>query len=432
MAEGFFAAESPAQKRLNIHARRDSLFILAMEFSHWKLNPRIVRTFIDKSGDTVRWLEERGLTIEKIPPLFPGQTDPVWHVPLGGGKAVVDLLLKACLEIGVTLQYETRAKQLRVKEKGAVAGVVATKKGAEIEIPAKGVIISTGGYGGNKRLLKKYCPLYTNDMTRQGLPNMGDGLKMATDVGAATEGLGMLHFVGPNTAKAPFNLLNSVVGQPQTIWVNRKGERFTNEGYSFHIFEIVNALLKQPDKVTYTFFDEGIKNHIIKNMQIEGIGIGRGRIQDLDKEMARHIDKGLAIKTSSLDNVATFVGARPEDLESTVDEYNAFCDQGHDDLFAKDQKHLIPIRTPPFYALKCYPAFIGSIGGIKIDHHMQVINSNDDPIPGVYAVGVDAGGWEDGTYNARLSGSTFGFALNSGRIAGENAAAYVAKSIITL
>ena len=62
-AEGLFAAESPAQKRLKIDAPRDELFKMAMDYAHWKLNARLVRAFIDKSGDTIRWLEQKGLLL---------------------------------------------------------------------------------------------------------------------------------------------------------------------------------------------------------------------------------------------------------------------------------------------------------------------------------------------------------------------------------
>jgi len=64
--EGLFAAESPAQKRMMIDASRDDLFKIAMDFSHWKINPRIIRAFIDKSGNTIQWLEEKGLRSKRV------------------------------------------------------------------------------------------------------------------------------------------------------------------------------------------------------------------------------------------------------------------------------------------------------------------------------------------------------------------------------
>jgi len=72
-AEGFFAAESPAQERMGIDAPKDVLFRMAMDYAHWRINPRIMRAFINKSGDTVQWLEEKGLTIDRVSPFYRNQ-----------------------------------------------------------------------------------------------------------------------------------------------------------------------------------------------------------------------------------------------------------------------------------------------------------------------------------------------------------------------
>ena len=94
----------------------------------------------------------------------------------------------------------------------------------------------------------------------------------------------------------------------------------------------------------------------------------------------------------------------------------------HDAFFVKDKQYLIPLRTPPYYALIYYPRNLGTIGGIKINYRMEVVDKEDNPIPGLYAAGQDTGGWQPETYNQILAGSAFSFAINSGRIAGENAA----------
>jgi fumarate reductase flavoprotein subunit len=119
------------------------------------------------------------------------------------------------------------------------------------------------------------------------------------------------------------------------------------------------------------------------------------------------------------------MGVAPEVLQATIDEYNRFCDQGYDESFSKEPRYLQALRNPPYYAIKCHSSFLGTIGGIKINHHMEVLNHQLRPIPGLYAAGVDTGGWEGDTYNGVLAGHTFGFALNSGRIAGENAVKYI-------
>jgi fumarate reductase flavoprotein subunit len=102
MAEGLFAAESSVQRRLNIDARPAYLFKVAMEHSHWKLNPRIMRAFIDKSGDTIEWLINKGLTFNCLP-YYPNQVPAVWHCFDGGGVNLVRTMVNSCQDLGVKL-----------------------------------------------------------------------------------------------------------------------------------------------------------------------------------------------------------------------------------------------------------------------------------------------------------------------------------------
>ena len=74
--------------------------------------------------------------------------------------------------------------------------------------------------------------------------------------------------------------------------------------------------------------------------------------------------------------------------------------------------------------MRSYPGMLTTMGGIRINERMEVVDKNDNPIPGLFAGGNDTGGWEPDTYNINLSGSTFAIAINSGRIAGESAADY--------
>jgi fumarate reductase flavoprotein subunit len=312
--------------------------------------------------------------------------------------------------------------------------VLATGKGKQIKITANSVIIATGGYGGNKKLLKKYCPHYSENLIHHGVPTMGDGLLMATKIGAATEGLGTLHVANIRNVKGDSAKVMAVTNEPFTMWVNKRGERFMDEGLHYigsTWFETALAAIRQPDSITYTVIDEGIKQSIIENGPARGFGpdgTGGGMPQpDLAETLQLSAERGNCKISNSLDEIAEWIGAKPEILKATVDEYNSFCDKGHDEIFAKERRFLVALHTPPYYALRCNSVFLGTIGGIKINHHMEVLDHEDNPIPGVYAAGIDTGGWESETYNYALSGSTFGFAINSGRIAGENAAEYVLR-----
>ena len=138
--------------------------------------------------------------------------------------------------------------------------------------------------------------------------------------------------------------------------------------------------------------------------------------------------KGNAKISDSWEEIARWMGAEvPETLGATVGEYNRFCDEKNDGLFSKDPRYLFPLYTAPYYAVRCHQALHTTMGGIKINHHMEVLDERDNPIPGLYAAGNDTGGSQPDTYCLILAGSTLGFALNSGRIAGENAAKYTSE-----
>jgi fumarate reductase flavoprotein subunit len=424
MAEGLFATESDTQSRNFIDARSDHYFKLAMDYDHWKLNARLVRAFIDKSGDTIAWLEAKGITMSMVAYYF-NQLE-VWHVFDEGGVKLIEVLTDNCKDLGVQLFSQAVVKKLLIDSKGRVSGVIAVSGKDEHTIKAKSVIICTGGYGGNKKLLKKYCSFYTENMRCHGLPHMGDGLMMAVEAGAATEGLGILQMGGPDYTGS--KLVRVAGWEPYNLWVNNRGERFADEASALKKFESVNTLLQQPDRMCYVLFDERIKRSFEENGVIIGTGLvvlPQTKIPELGQELQIEARKGLLAIAESWDGIAQWAGISPQVLNATVNEYNSFCDKGHDDLFAKDRRYLFALRTPPFYALKCYPGFLNTIGGIKINHRMEVLDRDYNSIPGLYAGGNDTGGWESDTYNVELAGAALGFAINSGRIAGENAAEYV-------
>jgi len=440
MAGGIFAAHSPVQKRLMIKASCDQLFKIAMEYNHWKADPRIVRAFVNKSGDTVRWLEQKGLKFGWIPPMYPGQEPRAlhWieseHKGIGGrGAALIKMLVDFCKEKGVQLLTKTPAKRIITDHNGRVSAVLAESEGKEIRMNTKSVIIGTGGYGGNKELMSKYCSFYNENMVCSGIPNMGDGLMMATEIGAGTEGLGVC-LLGAPAVRA--RLLGSIVSEPTMLLMNNKGERFCDENILSH-FEKGNPLSRQPGNICYALFDKTIIQNILgEGLQRPGWLLDRPVIYfqpeidpaELENEIMSQADNGCVITSNSWDKIADWVGAAPDVLEKTIEEYNAYCDRGQDELFAKDWKYLLPLRNSPYYAVKCILGFHGTIGGIRINHRMEVLNQEGNPIPGLYAGGTDTGGWFGDTYpGTHLPGIAFGFAVNSGRIAGENAYEFLLK-----
>jgi fumarate reductase flavoprotein subunit len=456
MAHDIFGAESPVQKRLGIDARKDDLFKIAMEWAHWtKINPRIVRAFIDKSGDTIGWLEKKGLQFELIQ-YFPNQVPLVRHSVLGHGHALMKTLRDNCEELGVKILTSTPAKKLLHDEKKHMWEVVAEAKKEQLTIHAKTVAITTGGYGNNKEMLKKYCPYFHDTFTYDGPPsNTGDGITMAVEIGAATAGMGALNLHGPFIRRRsdshamkmdalwtdgnPIKITAWFLAwEPQTLWVNKRGKRFVDEGYNLAFFAFGNAVAMQPDGICYTLFD----TTTLRLMETEGLirpgAASRANwlpvsaatpLPGLEREVRKLADKGDLRVGATWDEIAGWMGSNPEALRATVDEYNTACDQKHDALFAKDPRYLLPLRTPPFYAVKGHIGLCDAYGGIKINEKMEVLDTEDNPIPGLYAAGSTTGHWESESYCYRLTGHLVGFALNSGRIAGENAVQYLSRTL---
>ena len=121
----------------------------------------------------------------------------------------------------------------------------------------------------------------------------------------------------------------------------------------------------------------------------------------------------------------SWVSTRRSRSRATVDEYNGYCAAGHDELFAKPASSLRPLIGPRYYAVKARTVCLGTMGGIKVNENMEVLDKKGAPIPGLYAGGLDAGGMYGDSYPIRVSsGLSSAFAINSGRIAGRNALRY--------
>jgi fumarate reductase flavoprotein subunit len=148
-----------------------------------------------------------------------------------------------------------------------------------------------------------------------------------------------------------------------------------------------------------------------------------GNIVGLESELKRLSEETSAVKVSnSLEDLAKWIGIDPDTLESTIKEYNQFCQEGYDALFLKSKRWLLPLRTPPYYTIRCSVLILHTCGGIKINEHLEVVNKEGNPIPGLYAAGDETGGWENVAPSFIMS--SVGIGAPAGRIAGRNAAKY--------
>jgi fumarate reductase flavoprotein subunit len=416
------------------------MFKRAMSWSHLKADPRIVRAFIDKSGDTIRWLEAKGLYFYCVPH-SPTDNPKTWHVSKGDGVEIINALTDECKKRGVEIMTNTTAKKLVKGPNDKIAGVVVEKEGKEIQIAAEAVVISTGGFGGNHEMLKKYCPTWDESMHLAGAPNMGEGIMMALEAGAASDGLGMIMAGGPisggliRLGEGGDQVRLSLTffsGEPSSVWVNKLGRRFIDETVIYNYYESINALIRQPGDICYALLDSALIQ-LISQRGLTNLAEAKGNgprqrsplPPGLEKELEALAEQGVIKVSESWHGIAEWIGTDPEVLTQTIEEYNAACDRGYDPVFAKDRIYLQPLRKPPYYALRGGAALLNTLGGIKINEKMEVLDKQIQPVPGLFAAGVDTGGWTSDTYCAALPGTAYGYALNSGRIAGENALKYI-------
>jgi fumarate reductase flavoprotein subunit len=422
-AEGLFAVESHLQRKEKIGLTKDEAFLQHMSNTNWRANARLVRAYIDKSADSIDWLEKRGVEFESVASVFP-DGPRTWHIVKGLGAGLVKPLVDRAMATGkVTMLLETPAQKL-LKEKGRIVGCIAVdKEGNEIEILSKTVIVAAGGYTNNAEMVETYVKGGKNAVAAVPLNLVGGPIKMAWDVGAAPDGLGVVMAIVGVTGETIDSQLLAAAAQP-ALWVNRKGIRFCDENIFFNFPFAANALANQPDGVAYCIFDESLKNKWIQ----QGIDTALGqyvpvdtRLDQLEEHLAKGIKAGKAFKAGSIEELAEKLMMASGDLQSTIKEYNGYCDSGHDALFVKDRRLLHSLKTPNFYAIKLTVQILTTLGGIKINEDTQVLDTDGEIIPGLFAVGNCAGGMYGDSYELETSGGAFGFAVNSGRIAGENA-----------
>lgn len=262
-AEGIFAADSLAQKANGVEAHKDDMFKAAMGYAHWSLNGRLVRAFIDKSGDTVRWLEDKGVGFPLVLPFTSKQTLRVFHNPPGGGPEIIQALLDQCNELGVRILCDVAAERVLRDDSGRVNGIEVSLHGTWASIATESVVIATGGFVGNEELMKKHCRIYAEGYSTMGHSHMGDGVTMIDQAGAAMEGMGNVQASGPNF-RGNFSDLVELAREPGPIWLNSKGERFTDEATSFNDFECVNAILRQGSRC-WVMLDQAMVEYLRDN-----------------------------------------------------------------------------------------------------------------------------------------------------------------------
>ncbi len=395
--------------------------------TQYRCDPDLTEILVKKSRETLLWMRDKGI---RFVPIYGRQAFKIgerfkfWGgltvEAVGGGEGLVEAWTRSAQKHGVEVWYSARAVSL-VADDAGVHGVRVKKGGRTVEVRATSVVLAAGGFQANPEWRARYLgPGWELAKVRGTRFNTGDVIRMALDIGAAPVGnWSGCHAVGWERNAPEFGDL--AVGDqfqkhsyPFGIMLNADGRRFVDEGADFRNYTYAKygrVILGQPGQFAWQVFDAKVK-HLLRDeykiRQVTKASAGTleelvGKLDDVNAAAALEEIRAYnrAVRTDIAFNPNVKDGRRTEGL--AVDKTN----------WANT------IDTPPFeaYAVTCGITF--TFGGLRINTDAQVLSTDGEPIPGLYAAGELVGGifyfnYPGGT--GLTNGAVFG------RIAGAQAA----------
>ncbi len=429
------------QKEQMIDMTVEKAFGMFMDYTHYMVDARLVKRYFAQSAETIEWLEEMGVEFEGAYRYFP-QSEATWHIVKTGKKirpGAATFLNRKMAErakaLGVQFLMETTAEKILMEAadgsdgRKRAAGVLArTKDGEEICVRAKAVLVATGGAGANPEMMKQETGYtFGKDMFNFAFPGItGDGLRMAWEAGADHIPVRVEQSASLGGLTGVPDCVSNVFYQPNLL-VNAFGKRVMNEEYMQNTTFLSNVVSNQKNRTCFSVIDSSIAQYyaehgvdvvsMVRNdPDVSGFFDGVKTAQEKGSECPYVAD--------TLEELAEKMGIDPGTFVETVDAYNGYCD-AIDEEFYKAKRFLKPIYKAPFYACKVVPSGYGTVGGIRINENCEACDSAFMPVPGLYAAGADACNIYNDSYMFLLPGNSMGFAVNTGRIAGMEAANYV-------
>ncbi len=395
--------------------------------TEYRCDPDLTEILVKQSFPTALWMRKKGVrftaawgrqafNIEGRFKFWGGLTVE----SVGGGPGLVESLTKAANKHGVEIWYQARATSLIADDAG-VHGVVVKRAGKTTEVKAKAVVLAGGGFQANPEWRTRYLgPGWELAKVRGTRFNTGDVIRMALDIGAAPVGnWSGCHAVAWERNAPEFGDL--AVGDqfqkhsyPWGIYLNADGKRFVDEGADFRNYTYAKygrVILNQPGQFAWQVFDAKVKGQLRDEYRIKQVTkVTANTLEDLVTKLD-DVDAEAALK-----EIKAYNAAVRTDIPFNPNVKDGRCTEG---LSINKTNWANTIDTPPFeaYAVTCGITF--TFGGLRINTDAQVISTDGEPIPGLYAAGELVGGifWFNYPGGSGLTnGAVFG------KIAGASAA----------
>ena len=385
-------------------------------------DPALGRALIASFFEGIPWLRRQGVDLQEQSLDTPYRFRRLIYACQPDAATAMTTLADRFTAAGGTLIVGTGLRDLLLDDRGAISGVRALGQAGFVTVTARAVILATGGFQGSPELRARYLGRWADQMVlRANAFSTGDGFQAALRAGAATAGP-FSRFYGHMVPAPPaaVGLHNFAAVKPDfseyAVFVNLRGERFDDEFLGDEV--TVHAAAQQEQALVFLVYDEAIRA-TYAGPRDDGRDTRADRLQHI------RAAGGEILEAPSLaalaHEMASRWGVARHRLLATLEEYNAAARAGDDAaLPIAKSGGLLPIETPPFFALRCLPGITFTYGGARVNEQAQVLDTSRQPIPGLYAAGADVGGIYTRGYTGGL---VLGLAF--GRIAGRAAAASV-------
>ena len=369
-----------------------------------KNNPELVKALAENSADAIEWLASIGADVKNVG-AFGGASVKRIHRPVNAdgkvtavGAYIVPILEKNLQDRNVQFLFDTTANEIIMKD-GKAVGIKATgKDGNKVTINAKSVVIATGGFGANAEMVEKYKPELKGFATTNAEGAQGQGIDMATAVGAATVDMDQIQIHPTVHIEEDGNahLITEGLRGDGAILVNAEGKRFYDEVSTRD--KVSAAIIAQPEKSAWLVVDQSMV--------------------DKSAVIAGYIKSGYTVTGATYEELAKAMGVDEATFVSTMNTWNQAVEAKSDAEFNRTS-FANPLTAAPYYAIKITPAVHHTMGGIVINPKAEVLNEKGEVISGLFAAGEVTGGVHGAN---RLGGNAVADFTVFGRIAGQSAA----------
>ena len=367
-------------------------------------DPELVKTLCEGTADAIDWLDENGITLHNVSS-FGGASVKRIHRPVNEeGKVVsvgaymIPLLQENCEKRGIDIVLNTTVDTILTDANGAAVGVSGTDKdGNTVVVNAKGVILATGGFGANLDMVTQYKPELAGFMTTNAAGAQGQGIEMATAIGAGTVDMDQIQ-IHPTVEANTAALITEGLRGDGAILVNANGERFIDE---VDTRDVVSAAeIAQPGSYSWLIVDQAMA--------------------DASSVIQGYIKKGYTKTGATYEELAKELDVDPAAFANTMETWNSYVEAKNDPDFGRTS-FANPLNNGPYYAIKVTAGVHHTMGGVTINSATEVLKEDGTVIPGLFAAGEVTGGVHGAN---RLGGTAVADFVVFGRIAGESAANY--------